>query len=133
MSGDVVVDASALVLALVGKEADATDLRRRIPAMRLHGPHLVDAEVGNVLRCHEIAGLISSEEAEAAMWAVPTLVRHRYPHDGVLARRAWTLRRNLSYYDALYVDLASFLDVPLLTADVRLSRAPGLPCQVDVV
>ncbi len=35
-------------------------------------------------------------------------------------------------YDALDVVLAATLDVPLLTADARLARAPGLPCQVEL-
>jgi hypothetical protein len=44
---------------------------------------------------------------------------------------AWTWRHNLTFYDALYV--AVFLDLPLLTADVRLSGAPGLPCTIGLV
>ncbi len=50
-----------------------------------------------------------------------------------LAERAWTLRHNLSFYDALYVALADRLDVPLLTGDARLARAPGLPCEIELV
>ncbi len=46
--------------------------------------------------------------------------------------RAWELRTNLSAYDALAVALAEQLDVPLLTADARLARAPGLRCVVEL-
>jgi predicted nucleic acid-binding protein len=46
----VVVDASALVTALVGRSAGARALRRRLAAEVCHAPHLIDAEVGNVLR-----------------------------------------------------------------------------------
>jgi predicted nucleic acid-binding protein len=46
--------------------------------------------------------------------------------------RAWELRTNLSAYDALTVALAEQLDVPLLTADARLARAPGLRCVVEL-
>ena len=46
---------------------------------------------------------------------------------------AWTLRDNLTYYDALYVALAARLGYPLLTADARLARAPGLPCAVELI
>jgi predicted nucleic acid-binding protein len=60
-------------------------------------------------------------------------VDQRYPHTGSLADAAWELRDNVTFYDALYVALAAALDVPLLTADARLARAPGLPCQVEVV
>ena len=34
--------------------------------------------------------------------------------------------RNVTAYDAFYVAAASALDAPLLTADGRLARAPGL-------
>ncbi|WP_188112784.1 hypothetical protein [Mycobacterium simiae] len=53
---DYVIDASALVLALVGKNAAADALRMQLPAMRRHAPHLIDAEVGNVLRRTELVG-----------------------------------------------------------------------------
>ena len=43
------------------------------------------------------------------------------------------LRDNVTYYDALYVALAARLGYPLLTADARLARAPGLPCAVELV
>ncbi|MER6989918.1 hypothetical protein ABT337_09360 [Saccharopolyspora hirsuta] len=39
----------------------------------------------------------------------------------------------MSFCDALHVALAASLDVPLLTADAELSRAPKLPCKVEVV
>jgi predicted nucleic acid-binding protein len=38
----------------------------------------------------------------------------------------------MTFYDALYAALAARLDIPLLTSDERLSRAPGLPCRVEV-
>jgi predicted nucleic acid-binding protein len=47
--------------------------------------------------------------------------------------RAWELSTNLSAYDALYVALAEQLNAPLLTADARLARAPGLSCPVEVL
>lgn len=130
---DYVLDASALVLALVGKTKAAGALRARLPGIRRHAPHLIDAEVGNVLRRHEQAGHISTAEADTAARVAELLVDHRYPHVGALARRAWNLGHNLSFYDALYVALASCLEVPLLSADSRLSRAPGLPCQIELV
>lgn len=133
MSDDYVLDASALVLALIGKTDAADGLRQRLPTMRRHAPHLIDAEVGNVLRRHEQGGRISAEEARTALDAGRVLIEHRYPHAGPLAELAWTRRANLSFYDALYVALAVRLGAPLVTADARLSRAPDLGCQVEVV
>lgn len=130
---DYVIDASALVLALADKGDDARDLRSRLPRIRTHAPHLIDAEVGNVLRRQERAGHLSAEEAETAVGLTSAVVDHRYPHGGPLARRAWTLRHNLSFYDALYVALAEYLAIPLLTADERLGRASELPCRTELV
>jgi predicted nucleic acid-binding protein len=49
------------------------------------------------------------------------------------ARRVWELRDNLTPYDAAYVAVAETLGCPLLTADGRLGRAPGLSCAVEVL
>lgn len=130
---DYVLDASALVLALNGKDDAADALRGRLSNMRLHAPHLIDAEVGNVLRRHERAAIISSEEARTALNAARLLIDHRYPHAGPLAELAWTLRANLSFYNALYIALAVRLGVPLVTGDARLSKAPGVACAVELV
>lgn len=112
---------------------DAEALRVRLREMRRHAPHLIDAEVGNVLRRHEQAGQISAQEADTALRVAGGLINHRYPHVGPLARQAWRLRHNLSFYDALYVALAGSLGIPLLTADTRLSGSPDLPCRVELV
>lgn len=133
MSDDYVIDASALVLALIGKTEAADGLRQRMRTRGRHAPHLIDAEVGNVLRRHEQRGRISTEEAQSALEAGRVLIEHRYPHAGPLAELAWTWRANLSFYDALYVGLAVRLGVPLITADSRLNRAPHLAYQVHVV
>ncbi|HZD64839.1 MAG TPA: type II toxin-antitoxin system VapC family toxin [Acidimicrobiales bacterium] len=130
---DRVLDASAVVLALAGKTPDAEALRARLPEMRRHAPHLIDAEVGNVLRRHEAAGRISPEEADAARGACQVIIEHRYPHTGPLSEAAWALRHQLSFYDALYVALAARLGISLVTADRRLGRAPGLPCDFELV
>ena len=130
---DHVIDASALVFALIGKSAAAATLRTQLAGMRRHAPHLIDAEMGNVLRRHERAGLISGTEADTALLVAARLVDHRYAHVGPLAKRAWSLRHSLSFYDALYVALASNLGIPLLTADIRLSRAPDIPCRIELV
>lgn len=133
MSDDYVLDASALVMALVGKTDAADRLRQRLPSMRGHAPHLIDAELGNVLRRHELGGRISSDEAQSALIAGGALIEYRYPHHGSLAQLAWSWRANLTFYDALYTALAVRLGIPLITADARLSRAPALDCRIELV
>ena len=60
------------------------------------------------------------------------MIAARYPHTAFV-KAAWSLRNNVTYYDALYVALAARLGVPLLTADKRLANAPGLPCAIEVI
>lgn len=130
---DLVLDSSALVYALTLTTPQAYELRTRINSSICHAPHLVDAEVGNVLRRQEMAGRITSTVAWTALRALEHLVDHRYPHSGALAQAAWKLRPAVTFYDALYVALASTLGTPLITCDARLARAPGLTCVIDVV
>jgi len=129
----IVVDASALVSALLGKTSSARELRRRLGAETCHAPHLIDAEVGNVLRRRVLRSELSPSDAQTLLAAAGPLVDRRYEMSGALARAAWILRENLSFYDALYVALAHGLTCPLVTADDRLSRAPGLLCTVELV
>lgn len=56
----------------------------------------------------------------------------RVPHLRVI-ERCWELRHNLTVYDASYVALAALLDLILVTGDVRLAKAPGLRCTVELV
>jgi len=130
---DYVVDASAAVSALGRKDAVGIAAHKRIAEATCHAPHLLDAEVGHVLRRGERAGEISEETARIALRALPEMIDYRYPHTGRVASLAWELRRTLSFYDALYVALAAVLDVPLLTGDVQLSKAPGLSCRVTLI
>ena len=48
-----------------------------------------------------------------------------------LLTRCWELRENLTAYDAAYVALAEVLGGSLLTADVRISRAPAVRCPIE--
>ncbi len=61
------------------------------------------------------------------------IVNRRYPHAGALGELAWRWRVSVSFYDALYVSLAASLDLPLVTADARLSRMPRAPCVIELV
>ncbi len=56
----------------------------------------------------------------------------RYSHQPLLGR-VWTLRHNLTAYDAVYVALAEMLDAPLLTRDRRLANASGYQARIELV
>lgn len=130
---DRVIDASALAHALIVKTSTATELRATLRVTSCHAPHLIDAELGSVLRKRTRAGDITVTQAGTALRAARAVIDYRYPHTGTLANLAWSWRDTLSFYDALYVALAVRLDVPLVTGDEKLSKAPGLPCQVELI
>lgn len=92
-----------------------------------------DRASGHVLRRTERTGQINATTAATALAALPGLIDYRYQHTGRLATIAWGLRHTITFCDALYVALATMLDIPLLTRDVRLSRAPGLSCAIEVL
>lgn len=129
----VVLDASALLVAMTRTDADAAALRRRLAAADCHAPHLIDAEVGNVLRRMTLRAQLPPGLAEVLLSTGPRLVGHRYEQRGALAAGAWALRDNVSFYDGLYVALAAAMGVVLLSADARLAGAPNLPCTVELV
>jgi len=76
--------------------------------------------------------LIDERRAGIALADLADLPLRRAPHLPLLPR-CWELRHNLTPYDAAYVALAEALEVALVTADRRLSRAAGIRCAVDVV
>ncbi len=128
-----VVDASALLYALLVPSGAAATVRARLRAEDCHAPHLIDAELGNVLRRRVSRGELAAEDAAELLRVGPTLIDHRYEMTGALARSAWAHHQDLAFYDALYVALAERLAVPLLTADARLAGAPGVRCRTECV
>lgn len=114
----IVVDASAMVEALIGRDADA----KLIDALAgdVDAPHLLDVEVLSVLRGLLLGGKIEPAAAEQARhdhFAL-AITRHQlHP----LADRIWRLRHQYTSYDACYLALAEALNVPLYTCDAKLA------------
>lgn len=128
-----VIDASVLVEYLAGGE-HAEQARSRVLGSdeALWAPHLVDAEVGHVLRRAVQRGELRPSAATAVLEDLAALPLRRAAHVGLL-ERAWSLRANVSFYDALYVALAERLEMALVTVDARLQGAPGVRAAIDVV
>jgi predicted nucleic acid-binding protein len=124
----IVVDSSAVVEVLLGNPAAAL----RLTEEKLAAPHLIDPEVGNALRRRMLAGQIDAERFRAALGDFAALEIERHPH-GTLLDRAWELRDNVTFYDAMYVALAETLDTTLVTLDGRLRNAPGIRCGIEVI
>lgn len=127
-----VIDASVLVEYLAGGE-HVEAAREAIGRERwVWAPALVDAEVGNALRRHARAEMISARKAGVALDELFSMRLQRVPL-GALAGRAWQLRDNVTFYDALYVALAEEADSPLLTLDARLAKVKGLRTEVELI
>jgi predicted nucleic acid-binding protein len=128
----IVLDSSAAVDWLL-QTPPGLRIERRIFSRResLHAPHLIDVEVGQVLRRLAREGTISTNRAAQAVRDLMDLRLTRYPHF-VLLPRIWQLRNNLSAYDAAYVALAEKLAAPLLSRDAGLSAAPGHKASVEL-
>ena len=129
----IVLDASAIVAVLVGSGPGAGNIREMIesPGESLHVPHVMDLEVLHTLRRQALYGVMSPERISQALKDLIGIAFIRYPHTS-LVERVWSLRENLTAYDAAYVALAEALDAPLVTLDARLARAPGIRAVVEV-
>jgi predicted nucleic acid-binding protein len=128
----IVVDASVVVTALADDGPDGDLCRGRLAGQALAAPHLMDLEVGSVLRRLVRNGDVPQRRAHLALTDLADLPVERAPSLPLLPR-CWELRDNLTIYDAAYVALAETLELRLLTADGRLARATGPRCPVDLV
>ena len=129
----IVLDASILV-SLVGDDGEAGRHARSILAEQVDAsiPDLADVETMSALRRRWLAGVLDSVRFESAIEYLTELPVMRYPALPLLPR-IFALKENLTPYDATYVALAEALNCPLVTADARLSRSPGIRCEVQLV
>jgi predicted nucleic acid-binding protein len=126
-----VVDASVIAPAVADAGADGAAFRHRLRGETIAAPDLLRVEVVSVLRRQVAASLITPAQASAAVDDLLDLPLSVFP-TAPLLRRAWQLRDNLTPYDACYVALAEALDCTLITADARLTNAPGASCTFEL-
>ncbi len=124
-----VVDASVAVEYLL-RTALGRRVAPRIEQAELLAPELLDAEVLAVLRRAHLAGRVSEARARQAVQDLCDWPVRRLPHR-LFVPLAWSFRKNLSAYDALYVAVARLHDAHLLTADGPLSRAPRIGVVIE--
>ncbi|TLW95290.1 type II toxin-antitoxin system VapC family toxin [Saccharomonospora piscinae] len=127
-----VIDASALVEFLVGRDTVGDTLRTDLARSSWAAPHAVDLECVSTLRGLVRGKKISANEAEDAIELLSALLIRRFDHVPLLPR-IWELRHNMWPYDAAYVALAELLTVELVTIDAKVERVPGLRCSVRTV
>ena len=123
---NLVVDASVAVEYLL-RTTVGIAIADRLEASELLAPELLDAEVLAVLRREVLAKRLSTARAAQAIGDLRDWPLERAPHRALL-ETAWSLRANVTAYDALYVAVARLRAAPLLTADGPLARAsvPGV-------
>ena len=119
-----VIDASALVELLL-QSATGKRVERAVGEAELLAPDVVNPEVVQSLRGLERSGKLTSDRASTAIARLAESTVGRVP-TRMLLNEIWSLRDNLSSYDACYVALARALDCPLVTTDKPLTRAPKL-------
>jgi predicted nucleic acid-binding protein len=129
----IVIDASVLANVIADDAGDGQKARDAIrEAGGLSASELVDVETVAVLRKRWLAGTLSDGRFAAAVDDLMDLDVDRYPALPLL-RRAYELRANVSAYDATYVALAEGLACALVTADARLTNAPGPTCEIRLL
>jgi predicted nucleic acid-binding protein len=122
-----VVDASAVLAALVDSGDEGTWVRRRVRGEALAAPGHLQVEVSSALRRAVLGGRLGRDVATLAHHDLVQLSVTWFPFEP-LASRVWALHPTVTAYDAAYVALAEVLGAPLLTLDRRLARASGPAC-----
>jgi len=118
-----VVDASVAAEYLLRTSLGLT-IANTLEGAQLMAPELLDVEVFSVLRRAVLTKKLQEDRAQIAVEDLFAWPIERIPHLSLLLV-AWQYRHQVSAYDAMYVATAHIHQVPLLTADGPLSRAPG--------
>lgn len=129
----IVVDASAVIeLLLRTDRGEKVATYALAPDERMHAPHLLDLEIGQVLRRLVQMREITAARGREALADFADLLIERSPHHPFLAR-IWELRDSLTAYDAAYVALAEGLGRALLTCDSKLAHSHGHRARIVLI
>ena len=119
---NLVIDSSVVVEILL-RTTLGERLASVISGTRLIAPELIDAEVLSALRGNVLRRTLTESEAIAALenlldWPIKRVSNFDLTFD------AWRYYQNVGPYDAFYLAVAHKNELPLITVDARLSRAP---------
>ena len=130
MSPVLVVDASVAV-DLVGRfRPEPIEALLWADDTILGAPELMQIEALQALCRLDEAGAIPRSRSSVCELLRALPIRF-YRHASLLAG-GWSLRQNLTAYDAAYVALARILGATVVTPDLKLAGAPGLDVPVKV-
>lgn len=124
----IVLDASAAVDLLL-QQAPWQSVASLMLEHDVISSELLPVETLQAIRRFEHRGEISATRAAQAvedLLALPVTLHGHLP----LARLMWTVRADITAYDATYVTLAAALDAPLVTTDRRLAQTAVRHCEV---
>jgi predicted nucleic acid-binding protein len=126
----IVVDASVVANGLTDDGPVGVRSRAEL-AGDLHwaAPEHLMVEVFSAIRGRCLGRKISEQRAADAIEAISAAAIEVLA-TAPLLDRMWQLRDNLTGYDAAYVAAAELYECVLVTADERLSHAPGLRCEI---
>lgn len=127
-----IVDTSAVVDFLLGIDTAAEVEGLLAREGEVAAPDVLVFEVVAVLRRGALQGRLSAARAAGAVDDLGDVPVVLFP-SLLLRRRAWTLRRNLTVADALFVALAEELGEPLVTKDASLAAEAGKHSRVEVI
>jgi predicted nucleic acid-binding protein len=128
MSKDnIIIDASVIIKWLLPDEEDpvAMNIKNDFAAkeMTISIPYLTYYEVGNVLKIAVKRDRITKDIAEKLYQAFVNLDFVVYAtRDLSMLTISKTLEYDISFYDASYIALAEYLNIPFLTADSKLAN-----------
>jgi len=103
-----------------------------LPEESVHAPELLDLDVLSGLRALARRRELQPLRAELAVAKLAKLRVTRHSH-AKLRDRIWSLRENLTPYDAAYLAVAESLEARLLTSDRRLARAASGTVEVELL
>ena len=130
MTRILVVDAS-VVVDLIGRfRPQSIEALLWAEDTALAAPELLDVEVLQALRRLDQDGAIPPSRTQVVELLQALRIR-RFRHHSLLDG-IWSLRKNLTAYDAAYVALARLLGGTLVTRDEKLAGAPGLDVRVEI-
>lgn len=118
----IVADASAVAEVLLRRPRASSVSAILAWHPELHVPEHFHIEVMSALRRRLLHGDVSEVGAARALASLAALRALSYPVRELIVP-IWSMRANLSVYDAAYLALAQRLDVGLITLDGALAKA----------
>lgn len=122
-----VIDSSAVVALLVDSGPVGDWVAETVGGRMLFAPDLMPFEASNILRRSRLAGSVDDITGALAHADLLAMMIQLDPYYAV-ADRVWSLRDNVTVYDAAYVAIAEARGLPMITLDTRLARSPGPKC-----